>query len=242
MQVQSATDTPKKIQLGERAVMVDGAGYLVIRYKEEGAPLEVVYPEEGTPLAAGPSVLFKGSPNPNAGKLFQNWMHTREAQQFLVEFADGVSTADGLASLREDFGDSIVTPRAPADVENLRRVQGLPALLAATVGLLASKAVAGSHRHALSLSLVYVLGMAVTYALAGVAAGLSGTLLSAALQNAWVLGSFALVFVFLSLSMFGFYELQLPTALQSRLSSTASHQHANRRCKQGAANPFHDLQ
>jgi iron(III) transport system substrate-binding protein len=87
MQVQSATDTPKKIQLGERAVMVDGAGYLVIRYKEEGSPLEIVYPEEGTPLAAGPSVLFKGCPNPNAGKLFQNWMHGREAQQFLVDWA-----------------------------------------------------------------------------------------------------------------------------------------------------------
>ena len=56
MQVQSATDTPKKIQLGERAVMVDGAGYLVIRYKEEGSPVEIVYPEEGTPLATGPSV------------------------------------------------------------------------------------------------------------------------------------------------------------------------------------------
>jgi iron(III) transport system substrate-binding protein len=87
MQVQSATDTPKKIQLGERAVMVDGAGYLVIRYKEEGAPLEVVYPAEGTPRGDGPSVLFKGAPNPNAGKLFQNWMHTREAQQFLVDWA-----------------------------------------------------------------------------------------------------------------------------------------------------------
>ena len=51
LQVQSATDTPKKIALGERAVMVDGAGYLVIRYKEEGQPVEIVYPEEGTPLA-----------------------------------------------------------------------------------------------------------------------------------------------------------------------------------------------
>ncbi|TVO64928.1 protein-disulfide reductase DsbD [Denitromonas ohlonensis] len=77
---------------------------------------------------------------------------------------------------------------------------------------------------ALVLSLAYVLGMAVTYAAAGVAAGISGTLLSAALQNAWVLGSFALLFVVLSLSMFGFYELQLPTALQSRLSDTASHE------------------
>ncbi|WP_374267115.1 protein-disulfide reductase DsbD [Zoogloea sp.] len=77
---------------------------------------------------------------------------------------------------------------------------------------------------AFSLSLLYVLGMAVTYAAAGVAAGLSGTLLSAALQNPWVLGSFALVFVALALSMFGFYEFQLPTALQSRLSDTANHQ------------------
>ena len=53
--------------------------------------------------------------------------------------------------------------------------------------------------------------MALTYAAAGIAAGMTGTLLSAALQNAWVLGGFALVFVVLSFSMFGFYELQLPT-------------------------------
>ncbi len=87
MQVQSATDTPKKIQLGERAVMVDGAGYLVIRYKETGSPVEIVYPEEGTPLATGPSVVFKSAPNPNAARLFQNWMHSRDAQQYLVDFA-----------------------------------------------------------------------------------------------------------------------------------------------------------
>lgn len=87
MQVQSATDTPKKIALGERAIMADGAGYLVIRYKEEGQPVEIVYPEEGTPLANGPSAIFKGAPNPNAAKLFQNWMHSREAQQFLVDWA-----------------------------------------------------------------------------------------------------------------------------------------------------------
>lgn len=76
---------------------------------------------------------------------------------------------------------------------------------------------------ALALSLAYVLGMAVAYAAAGVAAGLSGAMLSAALQNAWVLGAFATLFVVLSLSMFGFYELQLPTFLQSRLSEESSH-------------------
>ena len=87
LQVQSATDTPKKIALGERAVMIDGAGYLVIRGKEEGQPVDVIYPEEGTPLATSPSVLMKGAPNPNAGKLFQNWMHGREAQQILIDYA-----------------------------------------------------------------------------------------------------------------------------------------------------------
>ena len=75
-----------------------------------------------------------------------------------------------------------------------------------------------SKGRAFVLSMAYVLGMAVAYAAAGVAAGLSGSMLSAALQNAWVLGGFALVFVVLSLSMFGFYELQLPTFLQSKLS------------------------
>jgi thioredoxin:protein disulfide reductase len=73
------------------------------------------------------------------------------------------------------------------------------------------------------LSLAYVMGMAIAYAIAGVAAGLSGAMLSAALQNAWVLGTFALVFITLALSMFGFYELQLPSFLQSKLSEEAGH-------------------
>jgi thiol:disulfide interchange protein DsbD len=82
-----------------------------------------------------------------------------------------------------------------------------------------------THRHAFMLSLAYVLGMAVTYAIAGVAAGFSGNLISNALQTPWVLGSFAALFVLLSLSMFGLYELQLPSALQSRLSATSNRLH-----------------
>ena len=82
-----------------------------------------------------------------------------------------------------------------------------------------------THTHAFILSLAYVLGMAITYAAAGVAAGFSGNLISNALQTPWVLGSFAAVFVLLSLSMFGFYELQLPTALQSKLSDTSNRLH-----------------
>src|SRR6185312_11433403 len=87
LQVQSATDTPKRIALGERAVMIDGAGYLVIRNKEAGQPVDVIYPEEGTPLATSPSVLMKAAPNPNAAKLFHNWMHSREGQQILIDYA-----------------------------------------------------------------------------------------------------------------------------------------------------------
>lgn len=90
-------------------------------------------------------------------------------------------------------------------------------------GIIAGQGHKNSHARGFALSLTYVLGMAVTYAAAGVAAGMTGTLLSAALQSPWVLGSFALVFVVLSFSMFGFYELQLPTSLQSKLSEESGH-------------------
>jgi thiol:disulfide interchange protein DsbD len=75
-----------------------------------------------------------------------------------------------------------------------------------------------SRSRGFALSLYYVLGMALTYAAIGIAAGFTGALLSAALQNAWVLFAFAGMFVLLACSMFGFYELQLPSALQSKLS------------------------
>ena len=72
------------------------------------------------------------------------------------------------------------------------------------------------------VSLAYVLGMAVTYTAIGIAAAFSGNLLSAALQNAWALGAFAILFVGLALSMFGFYELQLPSSWQARLAATSN--------------------
>jgi thiol:disulfide interchange protein DsbD len=82
-----------------------------------------------------------------------------------------------------------------------------------------------TRMHAFILSLAYVMGMALTYAAAGVAAGLSGEMISNALQTPWVLGSFAALFVLLALSMFGLYELQLPSALQSKLTETSNRLH-----------------
>ncbi|MHB0887946.1 protein-disulfide reductase DsbD [Acidithiobacillus sp.] len=75
-----------------------------------------------------------------------------------------------------------------------------------------------SRRRAFALSLAYVLGMSLTYTVAGVIAGLTGAYLQAAFQNPWVLGAFAAIFVLLALSMFGFYDLQMPSSIQSRLS------------------------
>ncbi|WP_112488517.1 protein-disulfide reductase DsbD [Thiomonas sp. X19] len=82
-----------------------------------------------------------------------------------------------------------------------------------------------SHLHGLALAAVYSLGMALVYTAFGVAAGLLGQGLAATLQNPWVLSVFALLLVVLSLSMFGFYELQIPASWQSRLSATSGKLH-----------------
>jgi len=87
-------------------------------------------------------------------------------------------------------------------------------------GIIAGEGNRLNKSRALVLSLTYVLSMAFTYALAGIAAAYAGSLIAAYLQNAWVLGTFALVFVVLALSMFGFYELKLPGFLHQPLDST----------------------
>jgi thiol:disulfide interchange protein DsbD len=74
------------------------------------------------------------------------------------------------------------------------------------------------------LSLSYSLGMAIVYTLLGVAAGLLGEGLAAALQNPWVLGAFALLIAAMSLSMFGVFQLQVPAALQTRLADASGRQ------------------
>jgi iron(III) transport system substrate-binding protein len=86
MQVQSSTDPPKKLALGERAVMADGNEYNVVLLKEAGQPVEPVYPTEGTPTISGPTGIFATAPHPNAARLFQAWLHTRPTQQFFTDF------------------------------------------------------------------------------------------------------------------------------------------------------------
>ncbi len=85
-----------------------------------------------------------------------------------------------------------------------------------------------TQRQAFSLSLVYVLAMAVTYTIAGVLAALLGQNIQALFQNPWILSGFSALFVLLALSMFGFYDLQLPASWQSRLTDMSNRQRGGR--------------
>jgi len=85
MQVQSATEPPKKLAQGERRVMVDGNEYLCIQMKADGAPIEIVYAKEGSPMVVSPQAVLKNAPNPNAARLYQAWIHTTEGQQLVVD-------------------------------------------------------------------------------------------------------------------------------------------------------------
>ncbi len=85
MQVQSSADPPKKLELGERAVMADGNEYNIFQMKEGGRPVEPVYATEGSPLIIGPNGVFKAAPHPNAARLFQAFSLSREAQQLIID-------------------------------------------------------------------------------------------------------------------------------------------------------------
>ncbi len=91
-------------------------------------------------------------------------------------------------------------------------------------GIIAGQGSDNSTRKSFFLSLSYVLAMALTYAIVGVIAALSGENLQVALQNPWVIGAFAGLFVLLSLAMFGFYELQMPASVQSKLTNISNSQ------------------
>jgi iron(III) transport system substrate-binding protein len=121
MQVQSSADPPKKLALGERAVMADGNEYNMFIEKEKGTPVEIIYASEGSPLIVGPNGLFKYAPNPNAARLFQSFCFSPEAQQLCIDVA-------GLRSLhpkvkekpgRRPFGEIKKMKDDPAAVEKM---------------------------------------------------------------------------------------------------------------------------
>src|SRR5690349_15654161 len=85
MQVQFSADPPKRLALGERAVMADGNEYNIFEIGEKGGPVAPVYATEGSPLIVGPTGMFKAAPNPNAAKLFCNFSFSPECQQLIID-------------------------------------------------------------------------------------------------------------------------------------------------------------
>ncbi|HZP76777.1 MAG TPA: extracellular solute-binding protein [Pseudolabrys sp.] len=121
MQVQSSADPPKRLALGERAVMADGNEYNIFELKESGRPVEPVYATEGSPLIVGPTGMFKAAPNPNAAKLFCSYSFSPEAQQLIIDVG-------GLRSMhpqtkekagRKPFKDIKTMKDDPAAVEKM---------------------------------------------------------------------------------------------------------------------------
>ena len=100
----------------------------------------------------------------------------------------------------------------------------VPILTSIIVGRGAEPGRGVTPRRAFSLSLVYVLAMALTYTAAGVLAGLFGANLAAAFQDPWIVSAFVVVFVLLALSMFGFYDLQMPASWQAGLAAFSHRQ------------------
>jgi len=119
LQVQSATEPPKRIEAGERAVAVDGSDYLFWMAKERGAPIEVVHAVEGTPQISNPMAIFKAAPNPNAARLLVAWIMSAEGQQFIVNLS-GQYPAHKLVKAkagRPALASIKTLPEDPAEVE-----------------------------------------------------------------------------------------------------------------------------
>jgi iron(III) transport system substrate-binding protein len=126
LQVQSATEPPKKIEIGERAVAVDGSDYLFWMYREKGAPIEVVYAVEGTPLISNPMGVFKEAPSPNAARLLFAWIMSAEGQTFIVNLSGqyaahrkvkakaGRPELSGIKTLKED---AVAVEQQAADIK-----------------------------------------------------------------------------------------------------------------------------
>jgi thiol:disulfide interchange protein DsbD len=205
-------------------------------------------PQTGIPSSAGGGTgLPSASPAPLASMpaLPASGVATRPIERGVIEPLPETPAASAAAAPAAPA--PAAAPGAPSEMSSLASILGggsllviVPAFLLLGLGLAFTPCVlpmvpilsaiivgeGGQVRRARGfvLSLTYSLGMAIVYTLLGVAAGLAGEGLAAALQNPWVLGAVGALMVAMALSMFGFYELQVPAALQTRLASASGRQ------------------
>ena len=93
-------------------------------------------------------------------------------------------------------------------------------------GIIAGQGKNVTTRRAFTLSLTYVMGMSLTYTIAGALCAAAGKQVQTLFQQPWILGLFAALFVALALSMFGVFTIQMPTAIQSRVADVSNRQRA----------------
>jgi len=85
MQVQAAADAPKAVAQGTGPVTADGLEYVVLQSRDQGEPIEPIYPSEGTPSISSGAGVIVDAPHPNAARLLIAWLSSRDGQQLLVD-------------------------------------------------------------------------------------------------------------------------------------------------------------
>ncbi len=193
---------------------------LALQVTSQGcADVGVCYPPMTQKVELRPAAFSSASPTPvgtaRSGEASFGGREVRSAPAIVSDearFEQALASGSFLLMLAIFFGAGILLTFTPCVLPMIPILSGIIVGEGRTV----------TRAHAFTLSVTYVLGMAVTYTVIGVIAALSGTLLSAALQNPWVLGAFALVFVGLALSMFGFYDLQLPERFHARVAAASA--------------------
>ncbi len=163
---------------------------------------------------AGTAVLAASTSPGSAGSASSNSQQNTGVQNEQDRLADSLRGNNRWLTILTFFGMGLLLTFTPCVLPMV------PILSSIIVG---SGDKIGTSR-AFILSLIYVLAMALTYTIAGVLIGLSGENIQATLQHPYVLTAFALLFVVLSLSMFGLYEIQLPAFLQNKLSAVSNRQ------------------
>ncbi len=186
------------------ASVAGGIDFQACNDKQCLAPASVKFEAKGIVAAAG--TALEGSPGLSGGAVALS-----EAPP------GGASTSAAGAS--QDFGELLARRGLPfvllllfAGGLALNLTPCVYPVIPLTVSFFGGQA-SGQGRRAFGLAAIYVLGMATMYSALGVAAALSGKLFGAALQSPWVLSGVAAVLVALALSMFGLYDIRMPSSL-----------------------------
>ncbi len=161
------------------------------------------------PSAGGPSAASQNSPS-QSGPSAAGYVSEQDRLAALIR------SGNMLGVLATFFGLGLLLAFTPCVLPMVPILSGLIAGAGANV----------STARAFSLSLVYVLGMAVTYTATGAAFAAAGQQVQAAFQQPWIIVGFAALFVAMSLSMFGLYTLQMPSFVQTRLAELSNRQRA----------------